>query len=144
MPVSVLLPGASCSASWAEQEWKQKKKMLPKEMKEKKKAARCPTLSGTALCEHTGAGGSGEAIRNNHLLLAAAAATYKMYVLHAWHWTRWSCRRMHFPSSGSASSPNQTPAEQFNDPVQLALAANVDPEMPPHGFEMSHPERPLL
>lgn len=42
--------------------------MLQKEiMERKKKAARSPTLSGTALCEHAGAGSSGEAIRNSHL-----------------------------------------------------------------------------
>lgn len=51
---------------------------------------------------------------------------------------------MSFPIPGSASSPNQTPAEQFHVPVWLALAATVEPEVPPHGFEMSHPERSLL
>lgn len=66
--------------------------------------------------------------------------TCKMYVLRAWHWTRWSCRRMNFTILGLASRPNQTPAEQFNNPACLALAANIDPELPPDAFEMSHPE----
>lgn len=44
-----------------------------------------------------------------------------------------------FPLPGSASSPNLTLAEQFNDLAWLASATST-----PHGFEMSHPKKPFL
>lgn len=77
-------------------------------------------MSGTALREQTELAAEGRPLET---------VTCKRYVLYARHWTWWNCRRMLFLTPGSASSPNQTSAEQLHHPVGLALAASIDPEV---------------
>lgn len=87
-------------------------------------------MSRTALCEHTGLAAVERPLRT---------VTWKMHILHCLALDLEELLKNVFPIPTSASSPNPTPEEQFNDLAWLALAAST-----PRGFEMSHPKRPFL
>lgn len=58
-------------------------------------------MSRTALCEHTGLAAVGS---------PPETVTWKMLILHAWHWTWRNCRKMCFPFL--AQLPAQTQPQQ--------------------------------